>query len=402
MNEFINPPSTGKTRNVYIFYFIIFTVLLGFLIGEQLIETYVLPYPVSFFEQMIPGGLLYGIFLVFTYFYAKRTKTTWNDMGFHGAYVLKSLFIGFLATSGYLVAVGIFQLPLNYPSAIDISILLIFTLLIGTTEETLFRGYIQANFQKEMSQMKAVLLTGILFAILHIPSYIVSGNYLNVVSLPSLILIGLILGFIRIHTGNIYGVILAHATWDFYQFLFTPTITTSTDLMTLLAVLVASSGMWGTIVFSMIFAQRWIDRPTQIPGELIQEYSRKIENLNEQIWKFHGMISAMQLRGFPFGRNIEHYSNLIRTNEEIMEVLKVTIPHINEPTYKRIRKLIPLKMKWIKVKNLLSLSGHPTRMALLQSKLDFLEAQIAAAERDFSSAKSPSDFEDLKDLNKEV
>ena len=398
MDKFANQTMIGRTRNVYIFYLIIFAMLLGFLIGEKLIETFILKSPVPFFEHMIPSSLLYGIFLVFTYFYARRTNTSFYDMGFHGAYVPKSLFIGLLATSGYLLAVAIFQMSLNYPSVVDISILLLFTLLIGFTEETLFRGYIQANFQKEISQMKTVVFTGILFAFLHIPSYLISGSYLNLLSIPSLILIGLILGFIRIHTGNIWGVIIAHATWDFYQFLFTPEIPLNPDLMDLIPILVASGCMWGTIVLSMILAKHWIERPRQMPEELIREYSLKMENSMEQIWRLQRAISVLEMRGFPMRRKIDRYNIMIRTTEESIEILKELIPKINELTYKQIRKLLPLKMKWVKIKNLLSLSGTPARLAILQSTLDILEAQIATIEREFSSAKFSSPLEDLKEF----
>lgn len=395
-------------------------MLVGFLIVESLIEIFILRRNLSFFEQIIPSSVLYGVFLIFTYFYTRYTNTTWYEIGFHRDYAPKSLLMGFLATSGYLVVIGVYigylmavgvsQLPLNISCTILnlpvscpiiiiilIIILLLFTLVIGFTEETLFRGYIQANFQKEMSQMKAVLLTGILFAFLHIPSYVISGSFENLLGLSSLILIGLILGFIRIRTGNIWGVSIAHATWDFYQFLFTPSNIQTTDI-TLIVVLIANGGMWGTIVLTMILAKRWIDRPTQIPGELINEYSWKIENLTKQIWKLYGIISVLQLRGFRFGRKIEHYSNIVRTSEEVIEVLKVTIPNINELTYKRILKLVPLKLKWIKLKNSLNLVGYPTKMVSLQSKLASIEAKIAAIERKFGSAKSTSNLENQEQL----
>jgi len=380
-------PTTNRIRNIFKFYFIILAILLGFMIGEKLIEDFVLLYPISFFEHMILSSLLYVILLVFTLLYAKHTNTGNSEMGFHGSYVPKSLFIGFLATSGYLVAVIGFQIPLNYTSAALITELLFFTLLVGITEEAMFRGYIQANFQRESSQMRTVLLTGFLFAFLHIPSYIVSGNYLSIFGLPSLILIGLILGFTRVYTGNIWGVAIAHATWDFYMFLFTPEI--MMDWTTLIPVLVASLLMWFSILSSMFIAKLWIDRPTQMPGELAQEYSHKIESLLQRNGRVQKKLSSLQLSGFPDQQKLDLYYSEIKSDDESIEIIKKYIPEISEFNYKILRKLIPLERERIRMENLLKLSANSARKAKLQTALASIEVEIAEFEKQLSSAKPP-------------
>jgi len=123
-----------------------------------------------------------------------------------------------------------------------------------------------------------------------------------------------------------------------------------------------------------------------------------MENSMERIWRLQCAISVLEMRGFPMRRKIDRYNIMIRATEESIEILKELIPKINELTYKQIRKLLPLKMKWVKIKNLLSLSGTPARLAILQSTLDILEAQIATIEREFSSAKFSSPLEDLKEF----
>ncbi len=246
----------------------------------------------------------------------------------------------------------------------------------------MFRGYIQANYLATVSQIKAVLLTGMLFALLHIPSYLVSGAFLNVLGLPSLILIGLLLGFTRIYTGNIYGVILVHTTWNYYLFLFSPVVTTETEISEMIIPLVASLAMWGTLVLAMLIAKRWIDRPAQIPAELSREYSFKIQSLLKKVWSLQQAPSYLYL---PM-RNI--YSTRIKTCEDNIEILKESIPEINEFTYKVIQQLVPLKMKMAKVQNLLIITDFPPKRALYERRKAYLAQMLQPLEDELHQKKS--------------
>jgi membrane protease YdiL (CAAX protease family) len=380
-------PTSSKTGNIFKFYFIILAFLLGFMIGEKLVEEFVLSEPVSFFDHMILSSILYVILLIFTLLYAKHTNTSNYEMGWHRSYLPKSIFIGLLATSGYLIAVIGFQIPPNYTSAALITELLLFTLLVGITEESIFRGYIQANFQRGSSQMRAVLLTGLLFAFLHIPSYIISGNYLGLFGLLSIFLIGLILGYTRVYTGNIWGVILAHATWDFYMLLFTPEITM--DWTTLIPALVASLSMWGSILSSMFIAKVWIDRPTQMPGELAKEYSFKIESLIQRNERIQKRISSLQLRGVPNQEKLDLCYSEIKLDDESIEMTKKYIPEINEFNYKNLRKLMMLERKRMKYENYLKLNRYSFKKANLQAALTSIEVEIAEIKKQLDSAKPP-------------
>ncbi len=387
MEKVAYQPTSNQTGNVFMFYFIILLTLLGFMIGEKLVEEFVLPDPISFFDHMILSSILYVILLIFTLLYAKHANTSNYEMGWHASYLPKSIIVGFLATSGYLIAVIAYQIPPNYTSAVTITELLLFTLLIGITEESMFRGYIQANFQKGSSQMRAVILTGLLFSLLHIPSYIVSGNYMGFFGLLSIFLIGVILGFTRIYTGNIWGVVLAHATWDFYMFLFTPEITM--DWTTLIPALVASLAMWGSVLSSMFIAKLWIDRPTQIPGELTREYSHKIKSLFQRNERIRKRISSLQLRGFPKQEKLDLCYSEIKIDDESIDIIKKYSPEINEFNYKILRNLIALERDRIRYENYLKLGAYSARKAKLQAALMLIEGEIAEFEKQLGSTKPP-------------
>lgn len=360
---------------IYRFYIIILIILSVFLVGEVLVSEYILTAPLNFFETMIPSTLVYIVFIVFTLVYAQKTRIDAYSMGFHSLYVPKSVLIGFLATSGYLIVVLIFQMPLNYPAVLDIFIIGCFSVLIGFTEELMFRGYIQAGFQKGLTQMKAIFITGMLFALLHIPSYVISGAYYNIISVPSLVLVGLLLGFLRIHTGNIWGVILIHTTWNYYQFLYTPVVSSSTPIEQLIALLAASLAMWGSLVLSMLLSKKWIDRPAQMPGELEHEYSMKIQTLINGIWKLQNNLSVLRVQS-PYSNKITVLSNRIKIYNEYINVLERIIPQINEKNYKVLKNLVSLRFKIIKLQNLMTITQYPPRLAFLSQKVRQLESEI--------------------------
>ncbi len=387
MKGWLDRPAQERMKNVYMFYLAIFGLLVAFIAAEILIEDYVLGKSLTFFEHMIPSGILYGAILLFVLLYAKKTGITNYEMGWHTSYVPKSLLIGLLATSGYLIAVVGFQIPLAFTSFFDIFIILGFTLLIGLTEEMAFRGYIQGSLMKDQSQMKAVLITGIFFAVLHLPSYIISGNYLNAIGLPSLILVGLILGYIRIHTGNIWGVIVAHATWDFYLFLFMPETGTGSELWEMITLLGASGAMWGSILLSMLLAKRWIDRPTQIPGEMALAYQLRIEKLTNHIWKFNDSITSARVRGYYQTHYISKYSEKLKMYELQLVIYKEYLPKLNEVNYKIIKDLVSCKLNLAKIESYLSRGGPPMKIGALEARRAALWREIQLLESQIGTPK---------------
>ncbi len=378
MEDVVYLQAAETKRNVLNFYLIIFGIITGFLTIEILIEEYILEFSLGFFEYMIISSILYIGLFVFTLIYASNMNISLTDMGFHGLYVPKALILGFLATIGFLIVALSFKMPLNYTSFFEIFLIFCFTLLIGFTEEAAFRGYIQGSYMKILPQMKAILLTGILFAILHLPSYFISGNFEQAIGLPSLILIGLILGVIRVRTGNLWAVILAHTTWNFYIFLFIPEIdlTTATDIQ-LISLLSANGAMWGSIILVMLLAKFWVDRPEQIPGELIHAFKLKINKLMARIWKLQHGTSAMPLGGLPPITMLYHYSGQIGEEIKIMEIYKEYLPQITKSTYKIIQQLVPFKIKLIKLKQkIIRYQSYPEKISVWETIKNDVEAQI--------------------------
>jgi len=88
---------------------------------------------------------------------------------------------------------------------------LFIALVPGFVEETLFRGYIQRRLLKRWSPAVAILVTTVLFAIMHIMPHAVVNAFV----------IGLWLGVLAWRTGSVWPGIVSHAfingSWNIWQ-----------------------------------------------------------------------------------------------------------------------------------------------------------------------------------------
>jgi membrane protease YdiL (CAAX protease family) len=93
----------------------------------------------------------------------------------------------------------------NIPVAKDFPELMLFFFVIGVSagicEEVLFRGFIMRGFES-FGATKSILLTGVLFGMLHI----------SIERIPATLLLGVIIGFVVYRTNSIFTGILMHFT----------------------------------------------------------------------------------------------------------------------------------------------------------------------------------------------
>jgi membrane protease YdiL (CAAX protease family) len=95
-------------------------------------------------------------------------------------------------------------------------ILFLIAFIIQTAcEEVMFRGYLLTAFGNKIGMLWAVMLSSLLFALMHI----FNGD-MTVLSGINLFAIGALLGFYVIRTNNIWGAFGIHAAWNFLQGLF--------------------------------------------------------------------------------------------------------------------------------------------------------------------------------------
>lgn len=92
-----------------------------------------------------------------------------------------------------------------------ILIFFIHTLFTGISEEMLFRGYILGNLLNKYSEFRAVIISAVLFTVIHVSSALKFIDYLDI------FLMGIIFAYLYLLTKSLYLPIGVHFFSDFVQ-----------------------------------------------------------------------------------------------------------------------------------------------------------------------------------------
>ncbi|RDJ00033.1 CPBP family intramembrane metalloprotease [Dyella solisilvae] len=106
---------------------------------------------------------------------------------------------------GHEVSQDIKQLGANIPVLLRLPLALIVVSLGPLVEELLFRGVLLSAVSRHVGNAWAIVLTALLFAVVHLPDL----SFLWY-ALPNLALLGLVLGWLRVQSGSIWPAVLAH------------------------------------------------------------------------------------------------------------------------------------------------------------------------------------------------
>ena len=124
-----------------------------------------------------------------------------------GYFVLQALPIASLRRIDRFVR-DVFQ---QHMAPLTLGQLVLIAALAGIGEELFFRGLLQMGLSTFVGVWLAVLITSLIFGLAHAitPTYFLLA-----------FLISLYLGFIFVHTGNLFIPIAVHALYDFFVFMF--------------------------------------------------------------------------------------------------------------------------------------------------------------------------------------
>lgn len=92
-------------------------------------------------------------------------------------------------------------------------------LAVSLFEESLFRDYMLFKFRKRYGTEKAILLSSIIFSLIHIFGYLSTGN-LTVIGLLNAFIIGVLLSVVVITTHSIMWALGFHLFWNLTQTIF--------------------------------------------------------------------------------------------------------------------------------------------------------------------------------------
>lgn len=163
-----------------------------------------------------------GNFLVLWMFMRFFDRESFISLGFHVKNRLSGFISGIIVglivmMFGFIVLIlckEIFILAIHFDLIEFLTLIVLFT-FVAVVEETLLRGYILRNFLNSFSKYMALVLSSVLFSIMH------GGNpSVNPIAFLNLFLLGIVFGLPYVYTKNLWFSISLHFSWNFFQSLF--------------------------------------------------------------------------------------------------------------------------------------------------------------------------------------
>lgn len=220
--QYDHVPTKGWVRAILIIP--VFIILVGlFQIAGALIlgldSNYYLLTKTSFQDMIIGLFTLTGTFVTIFIFRLYVDRESFISLGFYPVAAYRETIAGIMSgaimiTIGFFVLIILKEIHFTNASFEPVNLLITFGLFIfiAISEELIFRGYILNNLAKSMHPIIALLITSILFSIIHYPN----GDF-TWLSFGNLVLAGIILGLPYIYTKSLWFPIGLHFSWNFFQ-----------------------------------------------------------------------------------------------------------------------------------------------------------------------------------------
>ncbi|MDF2590206.1 MAG: hypothetical protein K0S41_4047 [Anaerocolumna sp.] len=164
---------------------------------------------------MLVQAIAYLIMAIFVTFYMTRGQRSLTMYGFKKIDLAKSKDTLYYIP---LLIIALIQPILGgintNKTILEVLLILIFTLLVGYTEETIFRGIIRVKLQVKSSSFY-IVFSSIFFGILHMANAL-NGELIGVImQVINAFLIGIILALLITVSDNIIPLVLFHFLYDF-------------------------------------------------------------------------------------------------------------------------------------------------------------------------------------------
>jgi membrane protease YdiL (CAAX protease family) len=162
---------------------------------------------------------LLGTLLVIWLFMKFLDKESFVKVGFETENRLNEFLIGtgigaLIMSTGYFIL--LFLGEINFQRVVfnfkEIIISIGLFIIVAVMEEILFRGYILKNLMISFNKYVALLISSIIFALMH-----GFNPNMDLLSLTNIFLAGILLGISYIHTKNLWFPIGLHLSWNLFQ-----------------------------------------------------------------------------------------------------------------------------------------------------------------------------------------
>jgi uncharacterized protein len=143
----------------------------------------------------------------------------WRDIGLHPLPAPRSLLLAWLPLLYIAGGLGL-SIHQGLPPAAVVMWVLLNTLLVGLSEELMFRGVLFQALRHTVSIVPAVVLTTLAFGAVHSLNVFITGDLRGaVIQSTAAALSGLFFIALRLRTGSLWPCIVVHGLWDWAAFL---------------------------------------------------------------------------------------------------------------------------------------------------------------------------------------
>jgi membrane protease YdiL (CAAX protease family) len=174
----------------------------------------------TFVETTVMHGInTIGTLLLVFIFTRYLDRINFKSIGFKRNYYVDEILLGFI-TGGTIILFGtiilvimneltVTEVEFSFPKLMTS---IVFFAFVAFNEEIFMRGYILNNFLQSMNKYLALLLSSLIFALLHL----LNPNF-NLMGFTGILLAGLLLGISYIYTKSLWFPIALHFSWNFFQ-----------------------------------------------------------------------------------------------------------------------------------------------------------------------------------------
>jgi membrane protease YdiL (CAAX protease family) len=169
-------------------------------------------------EALVGERIVIGLVAAPAFLVAAMLWLRWDGLGLATPQPWRSLLILWLPLL-YISLVLSGGALIGFPPARTIGFVLFNTIMVGISEELMFRGIMLRGALSSMRIWPAIWLSCILFGLVHVMNVFITGEAVPaMIQAVAAFLSGLFFMAARIRTGSLFPVIAIHALWDFSLF----------------------------------------------------------------------------------------------------------------------------------------------------------------------------------------